>query len=131
MRYLDRRLRIRVRVDNALTVYREEMEKTITIKASNVGGRKTTLSNFKFLLTRGRQFLWMDPRSVTYVQNPHPMPYEFAPGEQDFKIMIRMQSVADALRKNGYSGVAPIKAIFDGLADTQHESEEMCLITRV
>ncbi|MGA7075604.1 MAG: hypothetical protein WBZ42_03530 [Halobacteriota archaeon] len=121
-RYMDHRIRIDVIVGNAVTPFFSEDDMlVINIAAANAGGRETSLGTFT-LLVNGRQLLL--PKWC-YHRDPPAEPYASAPGKQDLTVIVRSRALADILKKEGMSGVVPLKAVFQGAAGKKHVSKEM------
>lgn len=124
-RYLDRRIRIEVRVANGLAPFgtEEEVSNVVIVNASNKGGRETTLGTMSFELTEAGKQVFFAPKN--YYRFPSGEQYEFAPGKADLRVVVRMGAFITILKKEGLSGVVSFKAVFRGVANKTHESKEM------
>jgi hypothetical protein len=123
-RYLDRRIRIDVRVSNGLAPFgAEEAATVILVDASNKGGRETTLGTMSFELTEAGKQVFFAPKN--YYRFPSGEQYEFAPGKADLRVVVRMGAFITILKKERLSGVVSFKAVFRGVANKTHESKEM------
>ena len=118
-RYIDRRIRIRVTVGNALTT--PDLTKAISIQASNLGTRRTSLGTPYLALPKpGTSLAFMTP----YSRNAS-NPYEISPGKPDLSVLENIAVVADNLKKEGYSGLMPFRAVVPGVGGKEYKSKKM------
>jgi hypothetical protein len=118
-RYIDHRIRIRVTVGNALTT--PDLTKAISIQASNLGTRGTSLGTPYLALPKpGTSLAFMTP----YSRNAS-NPYEISPGKPDLSVLENIAVVADKLKKEGYSGHMPFRAVVPGVGGKEYKSKKM------
>lgn len=123
-RYFDRRLKIDVRVRSGLAPFEiDKPSKAIIVDASNTGGREITLGTMTFLLTQADMQVIFPQK--TYIRDPPCESYEFAPGKSDLTVAVKADAFSGPLKKEGFSGQVPFKAVFRGVANKTHESEEV------
>jgi hypothetical protein len=116
---LDRRIRIKVKVTPGLT--EPDINKVVVINAANVGMRGTSLGSAYLELPRQKRlFLPIGP----YQQRTAPNPYEMTPGSPELTISFDNKEIAETLKKEGYSGKIPFRALVDGVGGKQYKSKK-------